>query len=601
MKGFFLLFSILFQLIAGFNSLNLSKTKVCRKETNTETHEILSKRTVESKSFTLEDGTIKTIHYNYPIHFWDENGFQENDNSLFLEGLNYKNVQAQYQVSIPKTLNSLSFDTLSFKGEKINLKRNLIHPVASYSTEGIVQKDLLSGKEFSQIAFALNDGTEYLENISPDSFSSMETITTKSSEPFNFSVCLSTKLPLVLSKGIYYFLSSYGMQVFCINAPIISDLSGVTVPMTLLSVQKNNEDYQFDYSINDLSSYFSSYPLLLQNSVSFSIEQSALSIQDKDYIVGQPMAFENNYLHIGKSPYTMMGIGGQRLRPSFRSIVKLNFVSSLSASLITSGVISYSNYSGNVSIYPRLKEITSEPIFSQIDGTTSYTTGNEISHQGNTGFAYDVTQIIKNALYSGKSSVMFEFSFSLDSIPETVFYSSRSNSNRPTFTLTSPEIADSLYGNAGDYYQENSININCFGYASGIDSFLQLLFYNGTSVYPNNTNYVDASVYQSVFVPAALSRMAQNNIDARIISVDNNYIFDYERRIAFRIGNISQETYHDFHFMKQLSNGRWAQKHGSLPSQQEDSGVTPETSDVWNIGTYVYDSLTTYFAISQIG
>jgi hypothetical protein len=108
---------------------------------------------------------------------------------------------------------------------------------------------------------------------------------------------------------------------------------------------------------------------------------------------------------------------------------------------------------------------------------------------------------------------------------------------------------------------------------------------------------VSIAIYNSVFVPGAIARMASRNIESRIVTDYSSLVYNYERKVAFRIGNIESGYFTDFHWMKQHSDETWSHKPGSTPSIHLASGVNP---DVVSWGSYYYNSPITYFAIYYI-
>lgn len=90
---------------------------------------------------------------------------------------------------------------------------------------------------------------------------------------------------------------------------------------------------------------------------------------------------------------------------------------------------------------------------------------------------------------------------------------------------------------------------------------------------------------------------------ARIISNENSFIFKNERRICTRVGHFyfqfDDETYElsDFHFMRQVNTGGWAQKHGAMPSQYDGFIDPDEDSDWILLDEQYYNSKTIYMAM----
>ena len=113
-----------------------------------------------------------------------------------------------------------------------------------------------------------------------------------------------------------------------------------------------------------------------------------------------------------------------------------------------------------------------------------------------------------------------------------------------------------------------------------------------TNLGPFNT---DADI-ASDLIPFLINQMkTRYDVNARTIDMYNSAIYPFERRIAFRY----ELSGSDFHFMRETSDGRWAEKKGSNKSNSTvfSLGLTPE-DNIWDAK---YTSSTFYFAINNNG
>lgn len=156
-----------------------------------------------------------------------------------------------------------------------------------------------------------------------------------------------------------------------------------------------------------------------------------------------------------------------------------------------------------------------------------------------------------------------------------------SNYARPTQSESSYN-----YGDAESYQFYNNENVNCFGYAIGIEAYIELGILYAVS-------NIDEAMYWNRVVPEVVSKARYYNVTLRVLSGLDDSIADDEYRVAFRVNLNGREM----HFMRQNADGSWSAKYGEEPSVlfNPDCDYIPEIDEVWKRG-YTYDSITTYFA-----
>ena len=93
----------------------------------------------------------------------------------------------------------------------------------------------------------------------------------------------------------------------------------------------------------------------------------------------------------------------------------------------------------------------------------------------------------------------------------------------------------------------------------------------------------------------------------RRISGPDAKVYDNEFKIALRVGTkpyaynpYTGQLYYDYHFMRQINTGQWAEKHGyGGASICWDSGMTSDTIP-WTLnGVPYYDSDIIYYAVGS--
>lgn len=150
------------------------------------------------------------------------------------------------------------------------------------------------------------------------------------------------------------------------------------------------------------------------------------------------------------------------------------------------------------------------------------------------------------------------------------------------------------YGSAWAYISESTTEINCYGYASKFNSFLNPgdICYNYKSpISDGGTPDVDK------VASYVLKDMQKVNRPSRIISSPSAHVNPDEYRVALRVGE--QQDMYDYHFMLQCSDGGWCTKAGQTPS--EYLGMINPSNYSWDLGPIknFYNSKTVYFAIKK--
>ncbi|WP_028546981.1 hypothetical protein [Paenibacillus taiwanensis] len=222
----------------------------------------------------------------------------------------------------------------------------------------------------------------------------------------------------------------------------------------------------------------------------------------------------------------------------------------------------------------------------------------------------------KVGAYQGDNTIIIDPKGNKTTVGElkklTSFYTTKFSKNTLQLPLqTVPQTAQVTplstdYGRAQPYYQQNSQNINCYGYAAGFPWAMN----PGDGDNVSNVN--DAKYFTDVNYTAGLV-VKDGNTNAlyfkapwRILASRTSSVNSDEHRIAFRIGwidannngkvDLSSDVV-DYHFMTQNDTGKWSEKHGQLPSI--NTAISDPSNFSWDLGPYsnFYNSSTVYIAI----
>ena len=167
------------------------------------------------------------------------------------------------------------------------------------------------------------------------------------------------------------------------------------------------------------------------------------------------------------------------------------------------------------------------------------------------------------------------------------------NKNNNNSNLYNVPMSTSDTGAAWDYTSVTTTKINCYGYASRFNAFL-----NPGDLYYSSGSPIGRGQKADVNTVAkyVLNDLSKANRSSRLINSATAPINSNEYRIALRVGY--QQGMYDYHFMLQCSDGGWCHKPGQTPSQY--LGMINPSTYSWDLGTYIknfYNSDTIYIAV----
>ena len=144
-----------------------------------------------------------------------------------------------------------------------------------------------------------------------------------------------------------------------------------------------------------------------------------------------------------------------------------------------------------------------------------------------------------------------------------------------------------------DYRRENSENINCYGYAFGIES----LWYPGGRSFSEGNAWTNEAASLEELAQYVLNDMKALHISARVIR-DPAECGPDEYVVAMKSSTKLINGTTDYHFAVQLSDGTWEDKQGACASRWNCLDGTDDTWDMYE-GDGYYNTESVYFAVNK--
>ncbi len=281
----------------------------------------------------------------------------------------------------------------------------------------------------------------------------------------------------------------------------------------------------------------------------------------------------------------------------YSSIFKFSFPT-FNTNNIQSATFTISKSSGSISslnVYYAIGDVS----FSN----TSWTYFNSASLQGNS-YSISIKDIMTSAISTYSENVIY---LKLSNPYACGYLIGDSNYSLPKVVLyTSETPTSNTYGCATQYYYVNDRDytghygcheyypFNCFGYAIDIWDLVYMSRYMNILSITTNEEIINDMIPMMINV-------SKNVYDVNMRQIDSydSPIFPFERRIAFR----KALNYGDCHFMRETSDGRWAEKKRDIGDTRIcNYGETPETINwIINNNQQIYDSDIFYFAVNNNG
>ena len=385
--------------------------------------------------------------------------------------------------------------------------------------------------------------------------------------------------------GTYSDLEKYSIESTYSNLTIeIYDANG---ELLFINDYRSFSSKKF---MNEIKKKDCCYPLSIITTIDYSFsfdnhENRTTEIREKYFEVGQSNCVCNStYLKVGKSNLALLDYLGNFYYPVYKSVFEITLpVFSDSVSHYINISLNIRQFSGSLNSLKVYK--VNNLSFDEINGNSSYSSSYiGLFTKTNDKYSLDY-RFISSGINSSNNTLVLILESSTQSANTAELCSSLS-SNPPLLI----KEHHSIFGNAGAYNYVNNTNINCYGYA--LDKTIGIQNINGwysSNPLPNNPlEYVSNIIINDI--------ETNHSYNCRRLDSFNSYIDANERRIAMRFSGYSSNTFGVFHFIKECSDGRWAEKHATNPSIVFQSGDNPETI---NSGTWpLYNCPPLYFAIS---
>lgn len=553
--------------------------------------EIDSLRTINSKTYDIGNNLYRTDYYDKPIHYLQDLKYHDFDERFIKIDGQLKTNKSNYHLTIPEAFieNQITLDYLSLSSFDFKINENYDFRLLSYSR----YDEKLDKCYSSNAKYVLDDNILDVNINTKDTLFSF--YMNKYDSEFSFSLDCSN---LVLNQYEGYFeLLDYGITIYRIYKANIK---------YIVNDEEINASMDFDICDGEISFYMPTIcnieptnmtiDMLVENCLSLDLPIS----RDKYITIGENGFIDNNEIKVGIDPLTTLTPSGQFVNYEYRGIieVKLPPLTSIeSAELNITKKIVNNNPLYNPNVY--LYKITSHSYDQITSGSINYTKSLvDSDYYYNTTNTFDITNLVSQSLQNNIDILVFE----LKGVPSTgstgfatyhSFESTNGSEYTPFLTLESYDITSSAgaapsYGNGN-----NDPNTNCFAYAlNQVGEYIPS--YDGGF---GTTEEMRLFYYYNYFIPETLNNIRSHNYEARIISGYDGLIFNYERRICFAIHGTA--TGYSFHFIKQVSTGAWACKHGVGETELFDINLTPDDDIVWNNNqhTYLINTPVTYLAI----
>lgn len=258
--------------------------------------EITEKRTGDSKTFLMSDGTYMNAVYPEQVHYNDNGKYKEIDNSFVYSDNNgkghYKNKANSVSVNLPESYNNgyielsdkngyINFKLVGAGNKKLKIKNNNINnskndpTVITTVNSSVTYKSL---KKNVDVQYDMN-GSILKETI---------VLHKKTKESFIFELKTSAENVLVNSDKSISFYNSDGAEIYRMDSPFMEDSNGIYSNEIEVTLIKEDNGYILIYKPDYewLSDKSRSYPVKIDPTVR--TEQDLNSVETTYYT-------QNNY------------------------------------------------------------------------------------------------------------------------------------------------------------------------------------------------------------------------------------------------------------------------------------------------------------------
>lgn len=207
-----------------------------------ETIELTYLREKNLKVYLKPDNTLEYVYYNQDIHYFDGFSYKEIENALESDGNYYKNINHDYEVRFPKTINANSQIELTFLTHLIKWKfEGLTQTNATVNNNGLANIKYIESLNGAHIEYFVGSST-LKENIILDEYI----------EDFSFSFIMDIGNLELIQDNTISLMDETGRTIYEINPFYMYDNRGqVSFAITVDVTPVSGNSYKFTITPSD--------------------------------------------------------------------------------------------------------------------------------------------------------------------------------------------------------------------------------------------------------------------------------------------------------------------------------------------------------------
>jgi len=619
---------IVFVMLLIFAFLTVLSPRIWAMEV--EATELLHLRTSNQKIFSLSNGNYRYIQYENPIHYFNEGKYIEYDFSLDnLSKNKLANRSSDFSVIYENNLTDMTAE-LSFNGEN---KLTYQLPAINNSTD-LNSNIQMNSKSVHELKF----GSIALSSSS-SGFNLTEKIYTDNQTTLEYAIQVDDTLSLSFNDKTYEFVDKNGVPVYSFEHVLLIDSNGLMTQnsqLTIIELKDGEYHIIVELDNNFLNDDNIVYPIQMRLSTNYVHNRDYHYIRDKVYVKDTGLQHDTSVFQVAKTKFAFFDPDVEPVSLSqyhHYGLIEIYIEGLLpSMDIIEAELILHQTASNTTDSIP-LSKVTSHS-FDSINGYVNYTKSSiQTKSVVNGLLTYDLLTTLNTAISNEETLLLLELSplninLGASTNKYNAFLPVNERSAESTMLVIEFESLESIYnttyGYAGFYEQVNTPYWNCLEYIIRTeleDNFIKDGYGSNVFFAYLSSGQFDFNFEQDV-IDAIYWTLLFAGYASRPISGYDYEIFVDEYRIAFRIGNTSNDinfdmypsgawddVEDDWHFMMQHSDGRWSHKSGDFMSRVLDYGQNPDMN-IWHMykvnelnSPYIpnfYDSTTYYFAIKPL-
>ena len=609
----------LFTLISGHvGALDSGKETGSNKITRVE--ELIGERTTNSKTYLMSDGSYEASVYAADVHYVSQAGaYGDIDNRIIPYQKSIDNNSYAYK-------NSANRFTVRFGGQSAYPVRIeyesyslSLRPSGMRAAEGTLFGDYkyrsavrgMAAPKSSIVYEEVYPNVDILYEVRDNGFKEFIIIKDEiGSNEFYFDIAFEGVEAFEHEGQVYFADSEYETnKVFVVNELFALDAAGAYTDDVRVSYISNGAAPKLRVTVDSafLTDESREYPIVVDPSV---MVTGANNIADSFVRQGSP---STNYKYDEK-----LFTGNSASNGLQRAYIKFTLPGNIPAMSVTSAKVRIKRYGGSptgIKAYRVTSGWSSGGItWNNKPGYSSSYVSNTAYNDGGEWYAMDVSSTIRSWLNGTYTNYGFALISNYESAPSSSisYYSSDAPSpNKPELIINYTD-SGTYYGNR-PYVQNDSVLVNCMGYALDIDQYL-----NDSQIKLLVSEIKEKTMSQiSSIVLSKIESWTQSNMGSRawgIISAYNSDIGLNQYRVAMRSGFEDRRAVYelegrpytrdvdgkwdryfnnwglnfpeyderfDYHFWYQTNTGHWAEKNASLPSRKIPDVLNPSNDSWW--------------------